>query len=69
MGFRFNLLYDLLKNPSARSLRRPFREMPLQTVLTLAVLPPVVSASFALTLLEVLLRRGGTVEIYARRKP
>lgn len=68
MGFRFNLLYDLLKNPSARSLRRPFKEMPLQTLLTLAVLPPVVSASFGLTLLEVLLRRGGTVEIYARRE-
>ena len=68
MGFRFNLLYDLLKNPSARSLRSPVSEMPLQTLLTLAVLPPVVSASFALTLLEVLLRRGGTVEIYARRE-
>lgn len=67
MGFRFNLLYDLLKNQSARSLRSPLREAPLQSLLTLAVLAPVVSASFALTLLEVFLRRGGTVEVYARR--
>ena len=67
VGFRFNLLYDMLKNRSARSLKSPLREAPLESLLTLAVLPPVVSASFALTLLEVLLRRGGTVEIYARR--
>jgi 2-polyprenyl-3-methyl-5-hydroxy-6-metoxy-1,4-benzoquinol methylase len=69
IGFRFNLLYDLLKNPSARSLRSPLRSAPLQTLLTLALLPPVVSASFALTLLEILLRRGGTIEVYARRDP
>ena len=66
LGFRFNLLYDFLKNRSARSVRSPFRESPVQALLTLAVLPPVVSASFALTLLEVALRRGGTVEVYAR---
>jgi 2-polyprenyl-3-methyl-5-hydroxy-6-metoxy-1,4-benzoquinol methylase len=67
LGFRSNLLYDLLKNPSARALRHPFRTAPLQSLLTLAVLPLVVPLSFGLTLLEVLLRRGGTVEVYARR--
>ena len=67
MGFRFNLLYDLLKNPSARSLKSPLLEAPVQSLLTVGVLPPVVSASFALTILEVLLRRGGTIEVYARR--
>ena len=67
LGFRYNLLYDLLKNPSARSLQHPLRTAPLQSLLTLAVLPVIVPLSFGLTLLEVLLRRGGTVEIYARR--
>jgi 2-polyprenyl-3-methyl-5-hydroxy-6-metoxy-1,4-benzoquinol methylase len=67
LGFRYNLLYDLLKNPSARSLQNPLRIAPLQSLLTLAVLPVIVPLSFGLTLLEVLLRRGGTVEIYARR--
>jgi len=67
LGFRSNLLYDMLKNPSARALRHPFRSAPLQSLLTLALLPVVVPVSFGLTLLEVLLRRGGTVEVYARR--
>jgi 2-polyprenyl-3-methyl-5-hydroxy-6-metoxy-1,4-benzoquinol methylase len=66
LGFRNNLLYDLLKNPSARSLKNPLRTAPLQVLLTLAVLPVIVPLSFGLTLLEVLLRRGGTVEVYAR---
>jgi hypothetical protein len=43
------------------------RTAPLQSLLTLAVLPVIVPLSFGLTLLEVLLRRGGTVEVYARR--
>jgi 2-polyprenyl-3-methyl-5-hydroxy-6-metoxy-1,4-benzoquinol methylase len=67
LGFRFNLLYDLLKNPSARSVRSPFRAAPFQLLATFALLPVVVPASFGLTLLEVLLRRGGTVEVYASR--
>jgi SAM-dependent methyltransferase len=67
LGFRYNLLYDLLKNPSARSVQSPFRAAPLQLVLTLALLPLIVPASLGLSLLEVLLRRGGTIEVYARR--
>ena len=68
LGFRYNLFYDLLKNQSARSLQEPFRTAPVQLLLTLAALPVIVPLSFALTLLEVALRRGGTVEIYARRE-
>jgi hypothetical protein len=34
---------------------------------SLAALPVIAPMSFGLTLLEVLLRRGGTVEVYARR--
>ena len=67
LGFRYNLLYDFLKNPSARSLQNPFRAAPLPMLLTLALLPVVVPVSFGLSLLEVILRRGGTIEVYARR--
>jgi 2-polyprenyl-3-methyl-5-hydroxy-6-metoxy-1,4-benzoquinol methylase len=67
LGFRYNLLYDLLKNSSARSVQNPLRTAPLQFLLTLGVLPVIVPLSFGLTLLEALLRRGGTVEVYARR--
>jgi 2-polyprenyl-3-methyl-5-hydroxy-6-metoxy-1,4-benzoquinol methylase len=67
LGFRFNLLYDLLKQPSARSEGHPFRERPLATLLTAAALVPIVPISFALFLLEVAARRGGTVEVYARK--
>lgn len=67
LGFRHNLLYDLLKNPSARSLQNPLRTAPLPSLLTLGLLPVIAPLSFGLTALEVLLRRGGTVEVYARR--
>ena len=67
-GFRPNLLYEVLKEPHARSLVSPLRAEPLQTLATLALLPFVVPASFALFLLETLLRKGGTVEVYARKR-
>jgi hypothetical protein len=66
LGFRTNLLYDLLKEPSARTVE-PFRQHPAQTLAMLAALPLVVPLGFALFLFEVLLRRGGTVEVYARK--
>jgi len=67
LGSRHNLLYDLLKNPSARSLQNPLRTAPLPSLLTLGLLPVIAPLSFGLTALEVFLRRGGTVEVYARR--
>src|SRR5262249_46633073 len=65
-GFRPNLLYDLLKEPSARMVD-PLRQHPLQTLAMLTTLPLLVPLGFALFLLEVSLRRGGTVEVYARK--
>jgi 2-polyprenyl-3-methyl-5-hydroxy-6-metoxy-1,4-benzoquinol methylase len=67
LGLRYNLLYDLLKNESARSLQHPLRSAPFQVLLTLGVLPVIGPLAFALSALEVVLRRGGTVEVYARR--
>jgi 2-polyprenyl-3-methyl-5-hydroxy-6-metoxy-1,4-benzoquinol methylase len=66
LGIRYNLLYDLLKDPSARSVMSPLRETPFQFLLTLVLLPIVAPLGFLLSLLEVLLRSGGTVEIYAK---
>lgn len=67
-GLRPNLLYELLKSESARSSPHPARAWPLQTALTFLALVPVVPLSAALFLLELLLRRGGTVELCARRR-
>jgi hypothetical protein len=68
LGFRFNLLYDFIRNSSARTVRRPLFEHPMHTALMIAAMVAVVPLSLALFLLEVALRRGGTVDIYALRR-
>ncbi len=65
-GFPTNLLYDLLKAPSARG-RAISRHVGFIPPLLLALLA-VVPLSLALFVLETVARRGGTVEIYARRE-
>jgi len=67
LGFRQNLLYEILKDESARSEKHPLQAHPLQSAAVFALLPAVAAASLALFFLEVLLRRGGTVEVHARR--
>ncbi|MBI5240391.1 MAG: class I SAM-dependent methyltransferase [Elusimicrobia bacterium] len=63
LGFPENLLYDLLKAPSARS--GTAREHPWACLLVLALLLPLLGLALLLTVLEALLRRGGTIEVYA----
>jgi SAM-dependent methyltransferase len=67
MGLRRDHLYEVLKSPSARSERNLVRRYPLQSLLTFVALIPVLPASLALFLIETVLRRGGTIEIYARK--
>lgn len=67
MGFQENLLYDTLKNKSARTIKSPARSHPAQFLLMLLALVAVVPLSSVLFLLEVVVRRGGTIELYARR--
>lgn len=67
LGFRYNLLYDHLKTTSARE-THPARLHPVQTLLLLVALVPVLPLSFLLFGLETLLRRGGTIELYAVRE-
>ncbi len=65
LGFSHNLLYELLKSESARTKRAA--ELPIQTLLIFITLPVVLLLGFAMTILETMLRRGGTIELYAVR--
>lgn len=65
MGFPNNLLYDILKHESARNVVHPFRVYPIWSLLLLPALLPIIPLGLALFLFEVLLRRGGTIELYA----
>jgi SAM-dependent methyltransferase len=66
-GVKQNLLYDLLKQRAARQLERPLARFPFQSVLSVvgaaALLPPAVAAM----LVEAAFRRGGTIEVYAKK--
>ncbi len=63
LGFPENLLYDLLKAPSARS--GTARAHPLACALSLLLLPLLLGLALLMTVIEAALRRGGTVEVYA----
>jgi 2-polyprenyl-3-methyl-5-hydroxy-6-metoxy-1,4-benzoquinol methylase len=67
MGLRHNLLYESLKNASARSEPHPSKRFPLQFLASLFLSPFLALAAGALALLECAARRGGTIEIYAVR--
>lgn len=66
MGFDNHFLYALLKNKSARTIN--IRRHPLQTLLTLLLLPAVTFFALLMTVVEAALRRGGTIEIYASKQ-
>ncbi len=62
-GFRFNLLYTLLKDPSART--EAVMSRPFQTLAVVLLLPLFLPAAVALAFLETAFRSGGTIEVYA----
>ncbi len=66
LGFDNNFLYSMLKDRSARTVR--IRNHPIQALLTLLLLPPLLLASGVMTLVEAALRRGGTIEAYALKE-
>jgi len=66
LGFRFNLLYSLLKDASARS--DTALHYPFQTLAILLLLPVFLPLTLLLTLLETALRSGGTIEVYALKE-
>lgn len=66
-GFRFNLLYDIIKTPSARTVESPFRLHPIQAILMLASLAIVAPLASALFLWEWVTGNAVSVEIYATK--
>ena len=67
-GLPENLLYTALKRDGARDVEHPARSAPFAFALTLLALVAVVPLSGLLFTAELLLRRGGTVEVWARRR-
>lgn len=64
--FEHDLLYSILKEPAARMHR--LREYPLQTIATTVAGALLLPVAILLTLMETILRRGGTIEVYARKE-
>ena len=67
-GLRFNLLYDLLREPAARTVRHPWRATPIQAALSLVGAIALLPVALVLTLFEAWAGRGGTIELYAVRE-
>lgn len=67
MGLQHNLLYDLLRSESARTTKRPWREVPLQSLLSVVCAVLWLPAIAVVRLLETICKRGATVEFYAIR--
>ncbi|MDE2509517.1 MAG: hypothetical protein KGL74_00210, partial [Elusimicrobia bacterium] len=63
LGLRFNLLYSLLKDRSARVAHA--WQHPFQTAAIAALLPVFLPAALLLTVIEAAFRSGGTIELYA----
>ena len=66
LGFRANLLYSLLKDPTART--DTFFHHPFQSAGVALLLPFFLPLSVALAFVEPAFRSGGTVEIYALKE-
>lgn len=66
-GFRHNLLYNMLRTRHAKMHRREPGDW-LQAAAIAALFPAVFLLSISLFLIEIALRRGGCMEIYARKK-
>ncbi len=63
MGMRWNLLYSLLKDESART--DAAWKYPFQSLLIAATLPVFLPLVLIATVVETALRSGGTIEMYA----
>jgi SAM-dependent methyltransferase len=64
--FEHDLLYSILKDPAARAHR--IREFPVQTIATTIAGLLLLPVAMSLMMLETFLRRGGTIEVYARKE-
>ena len=63
VGLRFNLLYSLIKKRGAREFSG---QLPvLQLLIVMLSLPLFLPITFLVWIVEILFRRGGTIEVYA----
>jgi SAM-dependent methyltransferase len=64
-GLRFNLLYSLIRT---RGARESSAEPPiLQVLIVVLLLPVFLPIALLLWIMEIVLRRGGTIEVYAEK--
>lgn len=63
LGLRFNLLYSLLKDSSARN--DTLSQYPVQSLVIALLMPVFLPLTLLLTVVETVLRSGGTIEVYA----
>ena len=63
LGFRFNLLYSLLKNSTART--DTALHYPIQTAMHVLLVPFLFPLVLLATILETIFKSGGTFEMYA----
>ena len=69
-GLRRNLLYDILRRESARTVKQPWRELPGQATASVVGMFVLLPFSLAMLAAEAVGCRGATVEFYAvRRSP
>jgi SAM-dependent methyltransferase len=66
IGLRFNLLYSLIRMPGARESSGDTPRF--QLLLVLLLLPLFLPISFLLWVLEIALRIGGTIDVYAEKR-
>ena len=67
-GLPHNLLYDMLRRPSARTIRRPFRTYPVPSVLSAVGLAVLLLPACLMVAIDALTRRGATIELFARKE-
>jgi SAM-dependent methyltransferase len=67
-GLRRNLLYDILRRGSARTVANPWSELPMQSLLSVAGMGILLPMALSMLPVESLTRRGATVDFYAVRE-
>jgi hypothetical protein len=66
---RFNLLYDVLRRESARTTKHPWREVPVQSLVSVLGMALLLPFSLVMLVFERLFKRGGSVDFYVIREP
>ncbi len=66
-GLSRNLLYDMMKNRSARTITSPFWQFPLQALASVAGFLLLLLPACLLLIPEAIFKRGATIDVFATR--